>query len=138
MGNWWILGPAVLVPLGFFAFIAAIIVIPLTLRAQERARMHETLRRLHESGEPLPPGLLDVLRAGPAPMATSFNSPENELRRGLILIAVALAMVVLGFLIDVGDHYYNVIWPLVGAAAFPGLIGVASLIMWKLGSKLRG
>lgn len=138
MDHLWILGPAVFLPLGIFAMIAAVIIVPMWLRSIDRARMHETLRRLQDSGHLATPELLEALQAGSPPAVRGFNTPENELRRGLILIAVAFAMAVLGFVIDIGDYHYSVIWPLVGAAAFPGLIGVASLIMWKLNSKLNG
>ncbi|CAN5151446.1 hypothetical protein BH11PSE2_BH11PSE2_04910 [soil metagenome] len=137
--NMYTMAVSILVPMIVFTFVAAIILIPRTLRTMERVRMHETLRRLHENGEPLPDGVLDALNGrGPAPeILTTLNSPMAELRRGVILICVALAMVCLSFAIDLGSRDYQVIWPLTGAAAFPGLIGVGSLIMFFLGSKAR-
>jgi len=139
--NMYVMAVAILVPAIVFTFVASIIIIPRVLRSAERARMHETIRRLHESGEPMPPEMLDALRgagvSGPTEILQSFNSPDAELRRGLILIAVAIAMVILGLVLDAGGRRYEPVWPIIGAAAFPGLIGVASLIMWRLSGKAK-
>ena len=127
------LAPAVMVPLILFTFIGAIIIVPMVLRSNERSQVHQTLRRYHDNGETPPPELLAALSPESSILTTLFNRPQAELRRGLVLIAVALAMVVLACSIDLGSSNYEVVWPLVGSAAFPGLIGVASLIMWQVG-----
>ena len=41
-------------------------------------------------------------------------------------------MVCLGFALDLGSSHYEPLWPLIGAAAFPGLIGLSFLVMWRL------
>lgn len=132
------MAPAIVVPMIVFTFVAVIVIVPMTLRAQERARMHATLRRLHEDGQPITPELLAALRVKDDPIkGVSLDyGPYGELRRGMILIAVALGLVILGLVIDAGDSDYSPIWPLIGVAAFPGLIGVASLIMWRIRLKV--
>jgi hypothetical protein len=60
------------------------------------------------------------------------RTPLADLRRGMILLAVALGMVCLGFVLDLGGSNYQPLWPLIGAAAFPALIGLSFLVMWRL------
>jgi hypothetical protein len=122
---------AILVPLGGMIFVASIIITPMILRSQERARMHNTLRRLHDEGQTVTPEMLQALQPDDI-FARIPRSANADLRRGMILIAVALGMVALGFAIDAGSRYYEPIWPLIGASAFPGLIGLAFIIMWRL------
>jgi hypothetical protein len=50
----------------FFAFLAAIIIVPQVLRHQERGRLHETLRLAFERGQPVPPELIMALQKGRA------------------------------------------------------------------------
>lgn len=128
------MAPAIFVPMIFFTFVAVIIVVPLVVRSQDRARVQETIRRYQQSGQEPPAELLAAVGGG-SNVITLLNRPQAELRRGLVLIAVAIALVILGLVIDLGDDHHDVIWPLVGAAAFPGLIGLASLIMWRVGLK---
>ena len=112
-------------------FVASIIITPMVLRSQERARMHNTLRRLHDEGQAVTPEMLQALQPDD-PFSRIPRSPNADLRRGMILIAVALGMVALGFAVDAGSRYSEPIWPLIGASAFPGLIGLAFIIMWRL------
>ena len=50
---------------------------------------------------------------------------------GLIWMALGIALVILGFAVDEPDA----IGPMIGSASFPGLIGVAYLIMWRFGTR---
>jgi hypothetical protein len=125
------MAPAILIPLAGMIFVGAIVITPMVLRSQERARMHNTLRRLHDEGQTVTPEMLQALQ----PQDVFSNIPRTpiaDLRRGLILFAVALGMVCLGFALDLGSSNYEPLWPLIGAAAFPGLIGLSFLVMWRL------
>ena len=50
--------------------------------------------------------------------------PNADLRRGVILIVVAVAFVILGYTVSHvgGDAGF---WPMLGVASFPGLVGLA-------------
>ena len=53
--------------------------------------MHETLRIAYEKGQPVPPELITALQTQASvtrPMAT----PERDLRRAIVLIAVGLGL----------------------------------------------
>jgi hypothetical protein len=122
---------AILVPLGGMIFVASIIITPMVLRSQERARMHNTLRKLHDEGQTVTPEMLQALQPDDV-FSRLPRTPSGDLRRGMILIAVALGMITLGLVLDLGSRYYTPLWPLIGASAFPGLIGLAFIIMWRL------
>jgi hypothetical protein len=127
-------GAAVLVPLIFWIFVGAIIIVPQVLKSQERARMHETLRLAYEKGQPVPPELITALQSRAS--ADSLPTPERDLRRAVILIAVGLGFCGLGYgvwygLMSVSDTAaYISGGSTAGVGAIPGLIGLAYLILW--------
>jgi Domain of unknown function (DUF6249) len=124
----------ILVPLAFFAMIAAIVLVPGYLRSRERARMHETLRIAYEKGQPVPPEMISALqgRAAEPPLPT----PERDLRRGIVGVATGLGLCGLGYglwygFMSVGEvPAYIIGGSTAGVGAIPGLIGVAYLILW--------
>jgi hypothetical protein len=124
----------VLVPVAFFAMIAAIVLVPGYLRSQDRARMHETLRIAYEKGQPVPPELIEALQRNVAPRVIS--TPERDLRMGIVLVAVGLGFAGLGYGLWYGLMSVNEIAAYVsggstaGFGAIPGFIGVAYLILW--------
>lgn len=125
---------SVLVPVAFFAMIAAIVLVPGYLRSQDRARMHETLRIAYEKGQPVPPELIEALQRNVAPRVIS--TPERDLRMGIVLVAVGLGFAGLGYGLWYGLMSVNEIAAYVsggstaGFGAIPGFIGVAYLILW--------
>lgn len=124
----------ILVPLGFFVMIAAIIIGPGYLRSRNREKMLETLRVAYEKGQPVPPELIDAINTDPkaAPLPrTPRERADNDLRRGIMTLAVALAFVVFGWAVsfETSDAYY----PLLGMAAFPGFIGLALITFGLIG-----
>jgi hypothetical protein len=117
----------ILIPLTFFAMIAAIVIAPRYLKSQERQKMAETLRAAIERGQPLPPEMINVLTADVKPP----SSPQRDLRRGVILVAVALGLVVLGLVLGVDEP--DATYPLIGSAAIPGFIGLALIVISRWG-----
>ena len=118
----------------FWVFVAAVILVPVYLRYQDRQRMHETLRMAFEKGQPVPPELITALQTNIAPRR--LTTPESDLRRAIILIAVGLGLCGLGYGLFYGLSSVNDIAAYVtggsvaGAGAIPGLIGVAYLVLW--------
>jgi hypothetical protein len=108
--------------------------VPTYLRYQDRGRLHETLRIAFEKGQPVPPDLIKALQSGlPAPTA---STPDRDLRKALVLIAVGLGLAGLGYgmwygLMSVSQEgAYITGGAIAGAGAIPGLIGVAYLVLW--------
>lgn len=113
----------ILVPLSFFALIAAIVLVPGWFRSREKERLHETLRLAYEKGQPVPPEMIEALQMDrpKAPL------PDRDLRRGIILLCIAAAIVVFSLVVgQYDDHGYGV----TAIAAFPGFIGIGYIAFW--------
>lgn len=114
----------ILIPLAPFIMVIAIVVIPSWLKSRERREMQATLRSAIEKGQPLPPDVIDSLTR------QEIKTPATaakDIRTGVVLIAVSLGIAILGYCIGMmnRDAYY----PIVGAAAIPGMIGLAFVIL---------
>lgn len=120
--------------LGFWATIGAIVLVPVYLRSKDRERMHETLRIAYEKGQPVPPELIAALQTNVANHA--LPTPERDLRRAVVLISVGLGFVGLGYGLWYGlmsvsyEAAYISGGSVAGLGAIPGLIGVAYLVLW--------
>ena len=104
--------------------------------------MHETLRIAFEKGQPVPPELITALQSNIAPRQPT--TPESDLRKAIILIAVGLGLCGLGYglwygLMSVNDiAAYVTGGSVAGAGAIPGLIGVAHLVLWATRRRTTG
>jgi hypothetical protein len=113
----------ILVPISFFAMIAAIVIVPRYFRSIERQKMAETLRTAIEKGQPMPAEVVEA-------MSTNVRlapSPARDLRTGLIWLGVAVGFAALGLAISFEEP--DALLPMLGCAAFPGFIGLAFIIM---------
>lgn len=114
----------ILVPLSPFLMVVAIVAIVQITKSRNNAELQKTLRMSIEKGQPLPPEFVESMsRAVP-----KAKNPMNDVRGGIILIAIALGIVVACYL-DTEIGLRNI----VGFAAIPGLIGVALLILGVIG-----
>lgn len=114
----------ILVPLGLFAMIAAIIVAPRYFKSQERRKLADTMRAAIEKGQPLPPEVVDALTQG-GPMRASV--PKSDLRRGVVWVAVAAGIILFGF--SIGYWEPDAAMPFIGIAAIPLCVGCAFLVL---------
>jgi len=118
----------------FWVVLAGIILVPIYLRHRDRQRMHETLRIAFEKGQPVPPELITALQSNIAPRQPT--TPESDLRRAVIMIAVGLGFCGLGYglwygLMSVNDiAAYVTGGSVAGFGAIPGLVGVGHLVLW--------
>lgn len=117
----------ILVPITFFAIIPAIVLIVQAYGHSGRKQIQETIRVAISNGQTLSPETIKALGAKPA-------KSNGDLRWGVILLAIALAFITLAFAIPAGDLVHGgimneTIWPLVGVAAFPGLVGIALIAL---------
>jgi hypothetical protein len=132
---WWEDMTAAIVPTVFWIFVGAVILVPIYLKSRDRQKMYDTLRVAYEKGQPVPPEFIAALQNNAAPTAM-LSTPERDLRKALILIAVGLGLCALGYglwygLMSVSDTAaYISGGSVAGAGAIPGLIGVAYLILW--------
>ncbi|NGM48147.1 hypothetical protein G5B46_00850 [Caulobacter sp. 602-2] len=115
----------ILVPLGFFAMIAAIVLVPVWLRARNKQEMQATVRTAIEKGQALPPELVDAMTKDIKPPKES--TAVRDIRAGVILIAVGAGLAVMGLIL--GQSHDEAFHPLLGAAAIPALIGAAYVVL---------
>ena len=108
------------IPVIFLLGTVGVLSLWLFLRHRGRSALQQTVQMAIEKGQDLSPELLDGLKL-------SQNSAFADLRRGIIAIAVAAAFAIFAFAIDEGDA----VRPLLGISAFPFMLGVAYLALWR-------
>lgn len=117
----------ILIPLAFFAMIAALFLVPRYYKSQERIKLQETVRAAIDKGQTLPPEVVDAITRD----VKSPASPARDLRTGIIWLGVAVGLAVFGYLL--GFEHPDATYPLMGVAAFPGFIGLAFIALGLVG-----
>jgi hypothetical protein len=112
-----------LIPIAFFAMIAAIVIVPNWLKSRERGEMQNTLRAAIDKGQPMPPEVIDALTKNVKVAPTSLS----DLRTGVIWIGIGLGLGVFGYFVsyewDEGLH------PFLGIGSIPVIIGATYVIL---------
>ena len=120
----------------FFTFLAVIIVGPRYLRSRDRDKLHETLRRAYDKGQPVLPELIEALISDKQDGSGRLASPDRDFRRGLVLvfIGVGFAAAAYALYLGIGVFSEDAAWItgecVAAVGAIPGFIGVAHLILW--------
>jgi len=121
-------GPEIIVPvisvIMIFGMPIAIVAIIQMNKARNNAELQKTLRMSIEKGQPLPPEFVESIQRS-VPKA---KNPMNDVRGGLVLIAVAAGLMVMDYM----SHDY-IFGHLSGVAAIPGFIGLALLVLGIIG-----
>jgi hypothetical protein len=112
-----------LIPIFFFAMIAAIVIVPRYFKSLERQKMAETLRVAIERGQPLPSEVVDAMSSN----VKSPPTPQRDLRTGIIWLGVGVGLGAMGWALSFEDP--DATLPLVGIACFPAFIGLAFIVM---------
>lgn len=122
----------ILVPISFFAMIAAIVVLPKYFRARSKQQLMATLQAAYDKGQPVPPELIESLSTEPrlAPR-TKQERAHNDLRGGVITLAVALGLLFFGWALSYEED--EAFYILAGIAAIPGFIGLALIALGLVG-----
>jgi len=118
----------ILVPLAFFAIVPGCIWILQKYRAEKHANAMTTLQNLNDKGIEITPDLVQSLGLKSAP----FYRPHRDLRRGLFLMAIGIAMIILDtqFSSSVANDEVYCAFNGTALAAFPLLIGLVYIILW--------
>ncbi|MDT8364688.1 MAG: DUF6249 domain-containing protein [Nitrosomonas sp.] len=105
-----------LIPIVFFIVIAACIITPVYLSHRTRVKELETLTKLADCNEEIRNELLKFMRRN--------TDPRSDLRKGVVLIALALPIIV-AFIVD-GSGINSIIF-----GGIPLLVGLAFIYMAK-------
>lgn len=106
------------IPITGFVCVTLVIVVFAYLHNRAQTEIHRTFRAVLDSGTPLTPELADKLRVN--------NSPKNnDLRKGVIITTIGLAIISAGFVINAFTQFLAV-------AVFPLFVGFGFLLVWKL------
>ena len=116
--------------LGFWLFIAAIVVAGIWFDVRKRESQQETLRRVVESGQEIDPAIIDkILAAG-----KEVSRIDRDLRvSGLIVIFLSPGLAVFGwFLAKLRPEIMSV---MLGVALLVGFIGIGLLVAAKVAER---
>ncbi|MDX2277537.1 MAG: DUF6249 domain-containing protein [Hyphomonadaceae bacterium] len=119
----------ILIPLAFFAMIAAIVLIPVYLRERTKQSAHQLIAQALEKGQPLDTALIDRLTQTTAPKPQQQNSARKTLGNGIILLALALGFGVAGVLDGDFDPIAGEVGGMVVAALILGVLGTAFIVL---------
>jgi len=108
-----------LVPITLFLVIGLVLVTYFYLRHRAHSEVQQTLRAAMERGQELTPELLEAV-GGEA------TGGLRDLRRGTLWLALAIALGIMSWII--GETR------ILGLAAFPLMLGLAYLVLWRLNS----
>ena len=115
--------------LGFWLFLAAIIVAGIWFDARKRESQQETLRRIVESGQKIDAAMIDKLLA-----AGGGSRVDQDLKvGGLITLSVAPGLAILGyFLARLQEELFGV---LLGVSLLVGLVGAGLYLAGKMSER---
>lgn len=92
-------------------------------RFRKRREVQETIRIAIEKGQELPTEFLETISS-----PKEEPKKDQDLRRGVVLVAVGLGIGAFGFLVGEDDA----VGPLMGIGSIPLLIGLALTALWIL------
>ncbi|WP_428409728.1 DUF6249 domain-containing protein [Hyphococcus sp.] len=108
------MGEDVLIPMVVFGSLAAIVISAFYFSYKKRTVVYDAIKVAIEKTGTVDAALVEaIIRDNVGPYA--------DLRKGIILIAVAAAFMILGVFVD--DQ--EAVGPMIGVASFPGLVGLA-------------
>ena len=111
----------------FFLCIFGAITIVMLFRYRGKQETQQTLRKAIDQGQTLSEDMIRALSGG-------VPAANRDLRRGIVLIAVGIAVYGFGFLLD-DDDASTVFY---GAGLFPLLVGGAYLLMHRFAGQPQG
>lgn len=116
------MGPDILVPLVFFGFLAAVILVPIMAKERTKRSAHDLVSQAMARGQQLDPALVSQITQS---VADEGNRARRSLGRGVIMLALAA-----GF---IGAGYVNGGWTDAHDMAVPavllGTLGIAFILL---------
>lgn len=112
----------IVIPIVLFGGLTIVMCFYFWYRYRSRADAQQTIRLALDKGQELSPELVDRLGHPRA-------SKDKDLRVAIIWLALAAGLVLIGFAVPDGGA--DALRGLLAGAAFPFVIGIAYLIMWR-------
>lgn len=112
----------VFIPFVFFAFLAAVILIPIWLRERTKQSAHKLISQALDKGQPLDPQIMRDLTQGVA-KSQNQTGPRRTLGSGVVLLALAAAFGGIALI-----HHDADSWTVV-PALIVGAVGAAFLLL---------
>lgn len=115
--------------LGFWLFLASVVVAGIWFDARKRESQQETLRRIVESGQKIDSAMIDKLLA-----AGGGSRADQDLKvAGLITVFVAPGLAIFGFFLSkLQEEIFDV---LLGVSLLVGLIGIGLYLAGKMSER---
>ncbi len=113
--------------LGFWIFIAAVVVAGIWYDAKKKETQQETLRRVVESGQQIDAELIDRMLT----TNTENERPDRELKvGGIITVSAAAGLTIFGFFLEkLEEGLFGV---MLGVGLLVGCVGLGLLIAGKM------
>ncbi|MFT4955669.1 MAG: hypothetical protein ACI8U3_002066 [Brevundimonas sp.] len=115
-----------LIPLAPFIMVVAIVAIVFVSKNRDRREIQQTIRTALERGQPLPAEMVEAMSQDtrkPVPSAA------RDMRIGVIWLAVALGLTVMGWSLGFVDGDNEIFYVMSGIASIPGFIGLAFIVL---------
>ncbi len=108
------MGVEIIVPTVLFISIAAVFVAAYFFQHRNRRVVYDAIKVAIEKTGQVDAALVEAI-------IRDKVGPNADLRKGIVLIAISMAFIILGYTIDEAEA----IGPMIGVASFPGLVGLA-------------
>lgn len=116
--------------IGFWLFIAAVVIGGMWYSIREKELKQETIRRIIESGQPVDPVLMDKLLGGEKRL-------DRELMvAGLIVLFVAPGLALLGWFVSLLSPPW--LLPMLGVAVLVAFVGIGLIVAAKIAERTYG
>ncbi|MBC7770378.1 MAG: hypothetical protein H7124_16480 [Phycisphaerales bacterium] len=119
------MGADAFVPFVFFAFLGAVILVPIWLKERTKRSAHALISQALEKGQQLDPAILKQLTEGSTKPVK--DRARSTLGNGIVLLALAIGFVVGGFALE--DFGGGVETGMLVPAAILGALGVAFILL---------
>ena len=113
-----------MIPIVMFISLAVVVSLFFVYRHRNKRELQATIRTAIDKGQELTPEIIERLGSPPP-------APDRDMRRGIISLAIAFALVAFGYAI--GDE--DALRAMLGTSAFPFAIGAAFLLMHFIGKR---
>lgn len=122
----------ILIPISFFAMLAAIFVLPNYFKSRERIALQDTLRAAYQNGQPVSQDVIDVITKGGI-KEIAIHSPVRDIRGGIIWLAIGVGFGCFAWAMGYDSDTEEAFWPILGMACIPMTVGLALIAMGFVG-----